>query len=373
MGWIILGHQVTADTAGLDPVTMDFASLMAKEISKSTTPPTTSKSQDNSSSTATENKYMKRSEVEAARLAAYNEEQERLQKKREERSMLKRKLEEEEAERKQEREEKKRRLAEESKRKREIEQETKERERRKRLGLPELPTFTGTEDSQDATEDMDDHEVIQKLREFEEPARLFGESQKGRLKRYKRLVQRSLTPQPQLSQGPIPTTLELVPEADMKVPATVPKDEEGRKYLFRQLASYFIMILKEWEAALAKRDQTVKQSFQGKAAYNAMIQSRDNMRPLFKKFENWDLEDGILDPVLEIVRNAQARRYVDANDGYLRLSIGKAYVFPLFFISKISWLTFKPEPGLLELLWLVFTSGHRERSFMRVIKGKPTS
>lgn len=315
---------------------MDFASLMAKEISKSATPPTNSKSPDNDSDSTTGKKYVKRAEVEAARLAAYNEEQERIQEQREERAMLKRKHEEEEAERKLEREEKKRRLADESKRKREAEQEMKERERRKRLGLPELPTADQADDSQDGAEgqeNMDDEEVIKKLRELEEPARLFGESEKGRLKRYRRLVQRSLTPQAQLSQGPIPTTLEPVPEVDMKVPSTLPKDDEGRKFLFRQLASYFIMILKEWEVALANREQSVKQSFQGKAAYNAMIQSRDNMRPLFKKFEMGDLEDGILEPVLEIVRNAQARRYVDANDGYLRLSIGKAYVHFPFILS----------------------------------------
>lgn len=323
---------------------MDFASLMAKEIAKSATPPATSKSPDESSSSTTaEKKYVKRSELEAARLAAYNEEQERIQKQREERLKLKRKLEEEEAERKQEREEKKRRLAEESKRKREAEEELKEIERRKRLGLPELATPSATEDFQDQAEDMDDSEVVQKLRELEEPARLFGESQKGRLKRYRRLVQRSITPQPRLSQGPIPTTLELVPETDMKVPAAVPKDEEGRKYLFRQLASYFLMILKEWEAALAKRDQSVKQSFQGKAAYNAMIQSRDHLRPLFKKFENADLEDGILGPVLEIVRNAQERRYVDANDGYLRLSIGKAYVLPTLPLQLLSLFSCTPR------------------------------
>ena len=307
---------------------MDFASLMAKEISKSKSP---SKSPNPTPASTSEKKYVKRAEVEAARLAAYNEEQERIQREREERSMLKRKHDEEEAERSHEREEKKRRLADESKRRREAEQETKERERRKRLGLPELPDPNQNGDGQEGDEgqeDIDDDHVLQKLRALGEPARLFGESQKGRLKRYRRLIQNSLTPQPQLSQGPIPTTLELVPEVEMKVPSTVPKDEEGKKFLFRQLASYFIMILKEWEVALAQRDQSVKQSFQGKAAYNAMVQSRENMRPLFKKFEKGDLEDGILEPVLEIVRNAQGRRYVDANDGYLRLSIGKAYSPP---------------------------------------------
>jgi len=262
-------------------------------------------------------------------VAAYNAEQERLQKDREERAERKRKLEGEEAERNREREEKRTRLAEESKRRREMELEAKEKERRKKLGLPEAAP-KGSDDSRENTplggvpDDIGDDELIRKLRALGEPARLFGESHRGRLKRYRRLEQGPMTPQPQLSDGPIPTTLKLVPEAEMKVPPKLPKDAEGREFVFRQLASYFTMVLKEWEIALSKRDQSVKQSYQGKQAYNAMVQSRENMRPLFKKFEKGDLEDGILEPILEIVQNAQERKYVSANDGYLRLSIGNA-------------------------------------------------
>ncbi|KAL9010288.1 MAG: hypothetical protein Q9180_009311 [Flavoplaca navasiana] len=84
------------------------------------------------------------------------------------------------------------------------------------------------------------------------------------------------------------------------------------------------MLLKEWSNALFARSEAVKQSFQGKAAFGAMQQSLTNLRPLFQKMESQTLEESILEPVLEIVRAAQERRYVDANDGYLRLSIGKA-------------------------------------------------
>ncbi|KJF60591.1 mRNA splicing factor [Coccidioides immitis RS] len=302
---------------------MDFASLMSKEIAKSKPPA-------KQSSQAEQNQqYVRRSELETARVAAYNAEQERLQREREERAERKRKLDEEEAERNRIREEKRRRLAEESRRRREAEEAAKEAERRKRLGLSVTPAEENGESGKEQTplegeEVVGQEEVVEKLRSVGEPIRLFGESDKGRLKRYRRLVQRSATPQKQLSDGPIPTTLELLPEAEMKVPDKVPEDEEGKKYLFRQLASYFTMVLKEWEIALSKRDDSVKSTFQGRQAYNAMVQSRDNMKPLFKKFENADVEEGILGPIVEIVRNAQNRRYVDANDGYLRLSIGKA-------------------------------------------------
>ncbi|KAI9721206.1 MAG: hypothetical protein M1812_002367 [Candelaria pacifica] len=297
---------------------MDFASLMSKEISKKSTPPTPSE---------TQKKYLKRAEVEAQREATYLSSQKALQAEKEEKARNKRKFEEEEAERNQEREEKRRRLAEESRRKREEEEEKKERARRKRLGLPELPPKGDDRDGTplaNGEEDLSEGELVAKLRALEEPARLFGEGHRQQLRRYKRLTAKNLTPQATQTSGPIPTTLELVPEAEMKVSKIVPKDPEGRAFLFRQLASYFTMVLTEWAVALAQRPDSVKQSFQGKAAFNGMVQARENMRPLFRRFERGELEDGILEPVVEIVKAAQERRYVDANDGYLTLSIGKA-------------------------------------------------
>lgn len=328
---------------------MDFASLMAKEISKAKPSDTKDKKE-----TTNNNKYQRRADVEAARIAAYNAEQERLQREREEKAALKRKHEEDEIERRREREEKKRKLAEESRKKREAEEEAAERQRRKRLGLPELPPRASEEGTPVPEEDdIDDEELIKKLRELNEPATLFAETHKARLKRYRKLVQRSLTPQ--LSKGPIPTTLELVPEKDMKIPVKIPKDidPEARNFLFRQLASYFTMLLEEWAIALAKRDTSVKESFAGRQAFNAMVQSRDNMRPLFKKFETGDIDHTVLEAVVEIVHCAQERRYVDANDGYLRLSIGKAYALLLIqsvfqkclFTNKIQGMAYRCHHG----------------------------
>ena len=296
---------------------MDFAALMSKEISKSQ--PTSPPSQPEPTK-----KYLKRAELEAQRQEKYLQEQRAIQRSREEKLQKKRKLEEDEALRNKERDEKRQRLAEESRIRREEEEDRKERARRKRLGLPDLPPKGQKEDDgtplADNEEDIPEPELLTKLRALSEPAILFGESHRQRLRRYLKLI----TAQPTLTNGPIPTTLALVPEADMKVPAKPPTTPAERAYLFRQLASYFTMVLTEWAVALAQRPEAVKESFQGKQAYGAMVQSRENMRPLFKKFEKGELEDGILEPVVEIVKAAQERRYVDANDGYLRLSIGKA-------------------------------------------------
>ncbi|KAF2396313.1 hypothetical protein EJ06DRAFT_545094 [Trichodelitschia bisporula] len=290
---------------------MDFASLMKSKISKAKdeTPPT-------------QQKYLKRSEIEAQREAAYLAEQQAREAARVAKLERKRKFEDEEAVRNREREEKRQRLAEESRRRREEEEEAVERARRKRLGLPDLPPKREGTPLPEGEEDIEDAELVTQLRVLGEPARLFGESHMQRLRRFRRLTNRE--PTPVFTDGPIPTTLVLVPEAEMKVPKKAPKDAEGRQLVFRQIASYFTMVLRAWEIAMAQRPDDVKASYQGKAAYAAMVQARENLKPLFRKLEKGDLDDAILAAVVEIVNAAQERRYVHANDGYLRLSIGKA-------------------------------------------------
>lgn len=293
---------------------MDFASLMKSQIASS------SKSSENGSK-----KYLKRSEIEAQRQAEYQREQEEAETARLERLEKKRKRDEEEAERNQAREEKKRRLAEESRRIREEEEEAEERARRKRLGLPELEKKADHKEGtplKDDEQDIPEDQLLVKLQEMEEPRILFGENHIQRLRRYRKLMEKTLAPK--LSDGPIPTTIDLVPEADMKVPETVPKDPEARTFLLRQIASYFDMLLSEWQRDLARRSKEVKESSTGKQAFNAFVAARDNLRPLFKKMEANDLTDTLLAAVLEIVNLAQLKRYVNANDAYLRLSIGKA-------------------------------------------------
>jgi pre-mRNA-splicing factor 18 len=240
---------------------MDFASLMSAEISKKRPTPTPTTSEPSK-------KYQKRSEVEADRRAAYLASQRALEAEKEANALAKRKREEEEARASREREEKRLRLAEESRVRREEKERGEERARRKRLGLPELVVEDKKEDEVEE-DDLPDEDLVEKLRGMGEPAKLFGETHKARLRRWRKLGTVMTT-------GPIPTSLELVEEKDMKV-ESVPEDAEGKKYLFRQLASYFTMVLREWEEALEKEK---RDTFASKAAYNAMVQSKENMTPV---------------------------------------------------------------------------------------------
>lgn len=293
---------------------MDFASLMSSQIAAS---------KSNGGGKEAEKKYLKRSEIEAQREADYIREQEQLEKARLERLEKKRKRDDEEAERNRAREEKKRRLAEQSKKLAKEEAEAEEAARRKRLGLPELVK----EDKENAPlqegeEDIPDDELQQKLKDLDEPRILFGETHPQRLRRYRKLQAKALAPV--LSNGPIPTTITLVEEKDMKVPSTVPSDDEGKAYLLRQIASYFNMLLSEWQRALARRPAEVKTSFSGKQAYNNFTLAVSNLVPLYRKIETSSLPASLIAPINEIVDLAQQKRYVNANDAYLRLSIGKA-------------------------------------------------
>lgn len=235
---------------------------MSKEISKAKAP-----AKDKTQET---NKYKRRADEEAERRAAYEAHQAQLEKERAAREAQKRKREDEELQAKEEREEKRRKLAEESKVRRELEQKEEERKRRKRLGLPELVEKEPEEvvDEDDIRED----ELVEKLKEIDEPTSLPGESHWQKVRRYRRVTTVMTT-------GPIPTSLELVSEKDMKVEKMPPpEDVEATKWLYRQLASYFTMVLTEWEQALMGEEK--RDTFASKAAYNAMVQSKENMTPV---------------------------------------------------------------------------------------------
>lgn len=245
--------------------------MMKKEMSKSKKPAI----DGTATPTSTGKKYLKRAEIEAERQAAYAAEQKALEATRVAKLAEKRKREEDAAVEDAYREEKRRKLAEESRIRREDQEWEEEEARRERLGLPprvRKKDGEGEEQEDAGGEDIPEEELLVKLRGLGEPVVLFGESHIGRLKRYRRLTT-------VMTKGPVPTTLVLVDEKDMKVAATVPKDKAGREWLFRQLASYFTMVMTAYEKTMEaeKRDTTTS-----KNAYNAMVQTIENMKPVSK-------------------------------------------------------------------------------------------
>lgn len=86
----------------------------------------------------------------------------------------------------------------------------------------------------------------------------------------------------------------------------------------------FKALLKEWEEYLDARPEDVKKSAAGKLASTTQIQSAQNLKPLFKRLRNRDLDNDVVVSLAEIVHFVQKREYRNANDSYLKLSIGNA-------------------------------------------------
>lgn len=285
---------------------MDFASILGAEISKNKKRKTASSDDNSTPSSSAPKKYLKRSEIEAQRQRDYLAEQARLESERAAKAAEKRRREEEAA-------------------------AEVERQKQKRLELAEArrarqvalnPDAAAGEEGRDGKEDekveggeeITNEEAVRRLRELGEPTRLFGETDQGRVKRLRRIEKRKA------AEAVI--ALPELPEEEMMLDlADVERDPVK---IYRQLDSWFKLVLREWKRALHNRPDSVKESLQGRKAADAMRQADEYMKPLFEHFKKRDLGEVVYEKVCEIVHEAQMRRYVKANDIYLRLSIGNA-------------------------------------------------
>lgn len=308
---------------------MDFASMMAAQIAKT------------QGKTGTDKPGLKsKRDEEVVREKAYLAEQARLQAEREAKAEKKRKADDEERDKEAERQAKRQRMAEKIKKAKEEEAEEEEKKRRKRLGLPPLKKKEEEEqepldDDAEEAEEVTQEQIEEWLEKAGETPRLEGESDARRQIRYRRLKQiasRAMAmEQSRENFDPIPTYLEPVAEVECKVDEKLPtvEEKERRRFLARQIATWFNIVLKEWRIALARRDEATKKTMTGIQAAQSRDIAINDLKPLFRKLEKLTTEpqklpDDLLKPIARIVCAAQERRYVHANDEYLQVSIGKA-------------------------------------------------
>ncbi|RPB20219.1 Prp18-domain-containing protein [Terfezia boudieri ATCC MYA-4762] len=285
---------------------MDFASILSSEIKKRKTSPPPA--------TSSVKKYLKRSDLESARQAEYHASQTRLEAERAEKAAQKRQLEQEEEARQEALREKKRRLAEESRRKREDEEAGRLGKSKKKGEGPRKDGDVDGDGGKEETPIPAEEEVLARLRKLKQPIRLFGETPLQRIKRLHKL-ERASSPRTKPTQAPLT-------ESEMQL--TLADITANPTKVYMQLLSWFRLVLIEWDLTLSSRPLSVRQSYSGKAATNAYVQAQSYMGPLFKLLEKQDLHPDIFPKVCEIVYYAQQRKYVTANDVYLRLSIGNA-------------------------------------------------
>jgi len=176
--------------------------------------------------------------------------------------------------------------------------------------------------------------LVAKLRVLDEPAKLFGETHRQRLKRYRRLTGQE-NAVATLTDGPIPTTLELVPEAEMKVEAKLPKRCRGTKVLVSTAGFIFHYGTERMgDCACTAGRSMSRRVISGQASIQCYGSGkREHAAFVQKNLKRGDVEDGILEPVVENRQGSAGKEdmWMPMTDT-LRLSIGKGVSFCSLFV-----------------------------------------
>ncbi|KAK7202977.1 hypothetical protein BZA70DRAFT_284415 [Myxozyma melibiosi] len=310
---------------------MDFSAILAQEIAKKkaaaaavaagSAPSSSSSSSTTASTTASTSaaappKYLRRADLEALRAKQYREEQKKREEARRKEHEQRRKEREEEEERR----ERKRAEAEEKyfarKREREREEE-EERERKKRAksgkkgeGENKAESGGGGE-SKSSVEELlkcGEDAIVERLRKIGEPARLFDESEEARAKR---LIRRERAIEKQQKASPEYRLADVAIEIE-------DEDLEDMDKISMQCEKYIRYLVKEWETVLVRREDTPEKAFE------TLDQTKNYLHPLLLQLEEKTLSSEILPRLATLLMFMQRKRYRDANDCYLKLSIGNA-------------------------------------------------
>jgi len=241
------------------------------------------------------------------------------------------------------------------------ERESKEREAR--LVVPCLryaKTASGTSDSlvaeldpttldvgrsaeEDASVSMLPVEVKRLLRQLNQPIQLFGESDEERLERY-RAVSAAIPSvneeHLELKQGQMFNETQLYDEAgrakqegvqlENEVDEDIPQNDEELEASFtpttpEQLVSrQFKTLIKLWEHEINARSEAQVRSVEGKKETGAYLQCRRHMKPFFRQLKHREMPLDVLTTMIEITQFIQQREYVRAHDAYIRCAIGNA-------------------------------------------------
>lgn len=103
------------------------------------------------------------------------------------------------------------------------------------------------------------------------------------------------------------------------------KDEQrDRSNDFLLVVKYLKFLIKKWASVLQARSQQEKLSTGGKIDAALQAQSAAYLKPLFRKLKSKTLPDDILDSLVKIVLELLDRNYIKANEYFLEMAIGNA-------------------------------------------------
>ncbi|KAL5039316.1 hypothetical protein BDV3_002673 [Batrachochytrium dendrobatidis] len=234
------------------------------------------------------------------------------------------------------------------------------------LELPAVSTLSDVETTQKMTKaaqdtkddndneqliNLDEDEIIRRLRARDQPIRLFGESNQQRLGRLRKVESTE-----ECTNGQRNDFKDLLQAADKGLAETLLRgkgnqeadaqfEKKKAKNPFKDIdtsiislellqadrdttcnliAVYIKRLLLEWAKELQSRPDEQRRTTQGKLQAATMAQAGEYLKPFFRGLKKRDLAEDILARVTEICYYTQQREYQQANDAYLRLSIGNA-------------------------------------------------
>jgi len=196
-------------------------------------------------------------------------------------------------------------------------------------------------------------EVIKKLREIEEPIRLFGEDDLDSYNRLKKLETREAqfkgegfsnefqAAMAKVDQDYLNEVIKSSGGGDEKQGVEVKVKDDGTtaedlKKMREELGKgstdkdheillrWFKYLLKTWGDFLNVRETDTKRTIKGKMASATHSQTVTYLKPLFRKFKHKSVDAGLLGSLVEIVQFMMDRNYIRAHDVYLELAIGNA-------------------------------------------------
>lgn len=192
---------------------------------------------------------------------------------------------------------------------------------------------------------ISNQDCIRKLRAKSEPIRLFGESDKERRLRLRALdllassesstkgqqndLHKALegvgqAELEQLNSAPTTTTTTAKTYSESELLITWQMIKVDHDKLYATIYKWLKNMLRLWENALLQRPDEVRRSKQGQLTTANQVQTANYLKPLFKLLKTKTIQLDVLCLLGEILLYAQERKYQNANDAYLRLSIGNS-------------------------------------------------
>ncbi|KAK9454453.1 hypothetical protein V1511DRAFT_502047 [Dipodascopsis uninucleata] len=300
---------------------MDFTALLSKEIAKKKRQVNEVTGGDGSESSQSA-KYIRRADIEKERQKKYLEDKARREEEHRKAQEKKRKEREEEEK---EREEKRREIE----RKRQLQREKSEQgdanpqslissrslSRSRTASLSPSPSKGSTKDNTPDIkqwtlyESLSEEDIVKRFRRYGVPIQYFDESQKARLRRLRKLdLKNAATNDNSLEKQ--------IEEIDFNIDSNEIGSNQPKIYM--QLEKYIRFLIKEWQSVLVSRGDTPERAFA------ILEESKAYLQPLLVQLRKQNLHDQIYPSLSTMMMYLQQRKYRDANDTYLKLSIGNA-------------------------------------------------